>query len=109
MENLTLDVVSAHPDYTPNKVDYDIAKPLFSATIGDYAFTISQGADDSAFLMWSDGVANEWLEHFVCVSHAIARLAHLQSCAESAWEKNFNSHPRYFSQRFEQFINMERI
>ena len=109
MESLELDVVSAHSDYTPNKVDYDIAKPLFSATVGDYSFTISLGADDSAFLMWSDGVANDWLEHFERLSHAIARLAHLQSCAESAWEKNFISHPRYFANEFDKFINQDRI
>jgi len=100
MSDLKLNVESAHPDYTPNTVDYDIAKTLFSATMNDYSFTISQGADDSAFLMWTDGI-NEWLEHFVCVSHAIARLAHLQHCAESAWKQSFASTPLTFAQKFE--------
>lgn len=100
MHNLELDVVSAHPDYTPNKVDYDIAKPLFSATMDGYSFTVSQGADDSAFLMWTDGI-NEWIEHYVRVSEAIARLAHLQHCAESAWKKGFASTPLVFAQKFE--------
>ncbi len=109
MQDLKLDVVSAHPDYTPNKVDYDIAKTIISAVVGDYQFKILQGADDSAFLTWNDGVANEWTEHFEVLSHAFARLAHIQSCAESAWEKGFNSHPRYFAQQFERFINLERI
>ena len=100
MTDLKLNVESAHPDYTPNKVDYDIAKPLFSAMMNDYSFTISQGADDSAYLMWTDGI-DEWLEHFVCVSHAIARLAHLQHCAESAWRKSFASSPDTFAMKFE--------
>ena len=107
--NLELDVVSAHADYTPNQVDYDNAKELFSAIIGDYAFKISQGSDDSAYLVWNDGVANEWMEHFEKLSHAFARLAHLQACAESAWEKGFASHPRYFANEFDKFINQDRI
>ena len=101
MSDLLLDVVSAHADYTPNKMDYDIAKHLFSATIGDYSFSILQGADDSAFLRWDDGVANEWIEHYEKLSHAIARLAHLQHCAETAWKQSFNSHPRVFANKFE--------
>lgn len=108
MLDTTLDVVSAHADYTPNKIDYDIAAELFRVTFSDYTVVVSQGADDSAFLWWTDGI-NEWLEHFERVSHALARFAHLQSCAESAWEKSFTSHPRYFANQFEIFINHERI
>lgn len=108
MSDLTLDVVSAHPDYTPNKMDYDIAKEVMRVSFHDYTVVISQGADDSAFLWWTDGI-NEWIEHFVRLSHALARFAHLQSCAESAWEKGFASHPFYFAQQFEIFINLERI
>lgn len=104
MSDLTLDVVSAHPDYTPNKVDYEIAKPLFSATFNDYSFTVSQGADDSAFLMWSDGI-NEWIEHYEKLSHAIARLALLQGCAESVWEKCFTQNPKQFVNEFSKFTD----
>jgi hypothetical protein len=109
MSDLTLDVVSAHADYTPNRIDYDNSKKLFGTVIGGYAFTISQGSDDSAYLVWNDGVANEWMEHFEKLSHAFARLAHLQACAESDWEKGFASHPRYFANQFDIFINQERI
>jgi hypothetical protein len=109
MSDLTLDVVSAHADYTPNQIDYDHAKELFGAIIGDYCFTIKQGTDDSAYLNWNDGVANEWTEHFEKLSHAFARLAHLQACAETNWEKGFASHPRYFANEFDKFINSERI
>lgn len=109
MQDLALNVVSAHPDYTPNKVDFDIAKEIVRAVINDYSFSILQGADDSAYLRWDDGVANEWIEHYEKLSHAFARLAHLQSCAESNWEKGFASHPRYFAQQFEIFVNLERI
>lgn len=109
MSDLLFDVVSAHPDYTPNLVDYDHAKELFGAIIGDYCFTIKQGTDDSAYLNWNDGVANEWTEHFEKLSHAFARLAHLQACAETKWEKGFVSHPRYFANEFDKFINSERI
>lgn len=108
MSDLTLDVVSAHPDYTPNIVDYQIAQEVMRATFSDYSVVISQGADDSAFLWWTDGI-NEWLEHFVRLSHALARFAHLQVCAENAWEIGFASHPRYFAQQFDAFITQERI
>ena len=100
MDTLNLNVVSAHPDYTPNKMDYDIAKEVMRVSLHDYTAVISQGADDSAFLWWTDGI-NEWLEHFVRLSHAIARLAHLQTCAESAWKQQFASHPHVFAQKFE--------
>lgn len=108
MSDLALDVVSAHPDYTPNRNDYETATEVMRVSFEDYTIVISQGADGSAFLWWTEGI-NEWLEHFEKLSHAIARLAHLQSCAESDWEKGFASHPRYFAQQFEIFINLERI
>lgn len=108
MNDLELDVVSAHADYTPNKLDYEIAVQVINATFNDYSVIISVGADESAFLWWTDGI-NEWIEHFERLSHAIARFAHLQICAESAWEKGFGSHPRYFATQFETFINNDRI
>lgn len=101
MQDLELNVVSAHPDYTPNQFDYDFATRLFGATIGDYSFAILRGADDSGYLTWNDGVANEWIEHFEKLSHAIARLAHLQHCAESAWKQGFASTPKTFTEKFE--------
>lgn len=104
----TLDVVSAHPDYTPNEIDYDIAVELFTAGFNDYTVKVSIGADDSGFLWWTDGI-NEWLEHYEKLSHALARFAQLQTCAESAWKKGFSSHPRYFANMFDAFVNSPRI
>lgn len=106
MTDLALDVVSAHPDYTPNKVDYEIAKEVLRVDFYGYTATVSLGADDSAFLWWTDGV-NEMLEHFVHPSHAIARLAHIQHCSESGYGKSINSHPRMFSEKFE-FLMQDR-
>jgi hypothetical protein len=108
MNELELDVVSAHPDYTPNAVDYDIAAELFKAKFNDYTVKVSIGADDSAFLWWTDGI-NEWLEHYERLSHALARFAQLQSCAESAWKKEFSSHPRYFAKMFDVFLTSCRL
>lgn len=109
MSDLSLDVVSAHRDYTPNAVDYDISVTLISGVIGDYDFTISVGADDSAFLRWGDGVANEWLEHYERISHAIARLANLQYCAESNWKVAFDSTPVQFAEKFKFLMNDPQV
>ena len=102
----TFEVVSAHPDYTPNEVDFHNSTLIFRVSFHDYTVAVYQGADDSAFLWWTDGI-NEWLEHFVRVSHAIARFAHLQYCAESAWKQNFASHPKVFANGFE-FLMQDR-
>jgi hypothetical protein len=107
MTNLQELLESAHPDYTPNQHDYDTAKRLFSVIINDDAkAVVSQGADDSGYLWWTDFVANEWLEHYPTVSLAIARLALLQACGESAWEKGFKHTPTEFVQQYGKFAEV---
>ena len=107
--SVALDVESAHPDYTPNAIDYDVAKELFSLLINEPVqakVIVSRGADDSGFLWWTDFVANEWLEHYPTVSLAIARLALLQACGESAWVKGFTQTPKEFVQQYEKFTEV---
>ena len=107
MTKLLFDVESAHPDYTPNAIDYDVAKELFFVIINqDAKAVVSRGADDSGYLWWTDFVANEWLEHYPTVSLAIARLALLQACGESAWEKGFTHTPKEFVQQYEKFTEV---
>jgi hypothetical protein len=106
MTELLFDVESAHPDYTPNIVDYDHATVLFGAIIGHYSFTIKQGTDDSAYLNWNDGVANEWTEHYTSLTYAIGRLATLQACAESNFEKGFTLTPKGFVSQFDKFLDI---
>ena len=107
MTDTTDYIQSAHPDYTPNMIDYETAKELFFVIINDDAKAIvSQGADDSGYLWWTDFVANDWLEHYPTVSLAIARLALLQACGESAWEKGFTQTPTEFVQQYEKFTEV---
>jgi hypothetical protein len=106
-DDLYITIESAHPDYIPNRVDYETAKELFSVIICDDAkAVVSQGADDSGYLWWTDFVANEWLEHYPTVSLAIARLALLQECGESAWEKGFTHTPREFVNEYSKFAEV---
>lgn len=103
----TGNIVSAHPDYQPNEVDYAFANPLFAITINDdVRVVVSQGQDDSGYLWWTDFVANEWCEHYPTVSLAIARLALLQACGESAWEKGFTHTPKGFVVAFNKFMEV---
>ena len=106
--NHTSDYIqSAHPDYTPNQHDWESAKELFSVIISDDAKAIvSQGTDDSGYLWWTDFVANEWLEHYQTVSLAIARLALLQACGESVWDKVFRQTPTEFVQQYGKFTEV---
>lgn len=97
-------IQSAHPDYTPTMDDYDTTKKLFFVNINDDAkAVVSQGADNSGYLWWTDFVANEWLEHYPTVSLAIARLALLQACGESAWDKAFKQTPKEFVQQYDKY------
>lgn len=97
-------VVSAHPDYIPNQTDLDTASRVFEITTNDINVIVFVHADDSAFLYWNDGVANEWCEHYPSLAYAYGRLALLQACAESAWEKGFVHSPRTFVKDFDTFM-----
>ena len=100
-------IQSAHPDYIPTMDDYDTAKKLVFVLINDDAkAVVSQGADNSGYLWWTDFVANEWLEHYPTVSLAIARLALLQACGESEWDKAFKHTPTEFVQQYEKFTEV---
>lgn len=98
-------ITSAHPDYQPNMTDFDISKEVCVIINDDVKAVVSQGADDSGFLWWTDFVANEWLEHYPSVSLAIARLALLQACYESAWEKGFAQTPTEFMNEYSKFLD----
>lgn len=98
-------IVSAHGDYQPTMTDYEMAKLLFVYDMGDVTALISQGADDSGFIRWTDHVANEWIEHFPNVSLAIMRLATLQACGENSWEKGFVHTPKGFARVADEFVS----
>ena len=103
-----MSIITAHPDYTPNEVDLDIASVVCTVDInGDCGATIYKGADDSGFIRWTDYVANEWCEHYTTVAHAFARLSMLYTCAESNWEKAFSNNPKTFSEKLDIFINSQ--
>lgn len=103
-----MSIISAHPDYTPNEVDLDIAISICSMDInGDCGVTIYKGPDDSAFIRWTDYVANEWCEHYTTVAHAFARLAMLHACADSDWVKGFTSQPKDFANNLDIFIDSQ--
>lgn len=101
-------IISAHPDYTPNHTDLDIAEVVCKLDInGDCGVTIYKGADDSGFIRWTDYVANEWCEHYTTVAQAFARLAMLCACADSNWEKAFTNNPKNFQNEVDIFINSQ--
>lgn len=104
--NMTNIIDSAHTDYQPNMTDFEISKEVCVIINDDVKAVVSQGADDSGYLWWTDFVANEWLEHYPTVSLAIARLALLQACYESAWEKGFTQNPKEFVNEYSKFAEV---
>lgn len=69
---------------------------------------IRQGAPDrelpeGATLWWTDGVANEWAEHYPDVPTAILRLAALIRCVEE--DVFFKDQPEGFLRWSENFFN----
>ena len=100
------EVISAHPDYNPNIDDLNTARLITQTVImGDCAVKIYIHADDSAFIYWTDFVANEWCEHYPSLTYAYARLALLQACGENAWEKMFTQSPQEFVAQFDKFLD----
>lgn len=99
-------VVSSHPDYTPNYVDFTFAVEVLKLETNDINVRILKGSDDSAYLQWNDGVANEWIEHYTSLVYALGRLTLLQACAESNWEKGFTQNPTEFVTEFNKFLDV---
>ncbi len=103
-----MSIISAHPDYTPNDTDFEFATEIYKADInGDVGIRLLKGTDDSAYLWWTDYVANDWCEHYTTVAHAFARLAMLHACADSDWNKGFTSQPKDFANNLDIFIDSQ--
>jgi hypothetical protein len=103
-----MSIISAHPDYTPNETDFEFAAEIYKTDInGEVGIRIYKGADDSAYLWWTDYVANEWCEHYTTVAYAFARLAMLYACADSGWVKGFTSEPKDFANNLDIFIDSQ--
>jgi len=99
----TNEIVSTHRDYKPEAFDVADSHEIFYHFDNDFSVSVRLHHDDSAFLVWSDGI-NEWIEHYERLSQAFGRLAVLQACAESAWKKAFASNPETFARQFDGFV-----
>lgn len=62
-----------------------------------YLVDLTVAPDGGAHLSWSDGVTGEWTEAHPALSIALARLAMLQRCCESNWDRGFNEEPDEFA------------
>ena len=51
----------------------------------------------TAWLWWTDGVANDWCEEFASLSAAVGRLAVLLSFGEGGWVDGFGLEPAQFN------------
>lgn len=72
---------------------------------GDTIVSLLVHDDGSATLSWSDGVANTWSEPHPSLSFALLRLAALEHCADSDWERGFKSGFDGFRSSAEAFLN----
>lgn len=57
-------------------------------------------------LHWTDGIGS-WLEEYEDLSTALARLAVLAHCSESAWELHFTHTAQEFTREFCKFARKE--
>ena len=58
---------------------------------------------------WTDGVANEWVEHYPLLSLAFVRLGALVSCAEHDWNKGFATDNNDFVLNASLFLEKELV
>jgi hypothetical protein len=88
---------------TINTYDPKTSEEIFFYFQNDFSVSVRVKGDDSALLIWTDGI-NDWVEEYDRLSYAFARLALLQTCAESKWEKAFASNPETFVRQFDGFV-----
>lgn len=79
---------------------------LFTIQIGDVKASILTLTDGTAFLYWKDDF-NDWCEKYDHVSQALARLALLQECAETNFEKGFSASAEHFVSDWNQFVQRQ--
>lgn len=100
------DIVSAS-DYTPNSTDFEFAEVLVKLDGYGYYLEVRRGMDDSSFLYWTDGMVNEWCEHYDKLSEALARLSILLEAMEE--QRFFNNQPTQFVRSYKAFAEKEIV
>lgn len=104
------DIISAHHDYAPNSTDFEFAETLVKLDGYAHYIEVRRGMDDSAFLYWTDGLANEWCEHYETLAVALARLSILLECLEAKDGKDrfFTQSPKAFARAFNALSEVAR-
>lgn len=103
------DIFSAHHDYTPNSTDFEFAETLFKMDGYHHHIEVRRGMDDSAFLYWTDGILNEWCEHYDTLAIALARLSILLECLEANDKRRFFAQsPLAFARAFKSLSEIAR-
>lgn len=102
------DIVSAS-DYTPNSTDFEFAEVLVKLDGYGYYLEVRRGMDDSSFLYWTDGMVNEWCEHYETLAVALARLSILLECLEAKdGNRFFTQSPKAFARAFNALSEVAR-
>ncbi len=93
-----LDGTDGHVDHAPaTACGSACLRPLFSLVTDETGIDLAEKRDGSGFVLsWTDYVANEWTEEYPDLSLALLRLAVLQRCAESGFDRMFGQDHQQF-------------
>lgn len=78
------------------QISFDIGGESFVRIIPD---------GDGFALVWNDGIANEWEEHFSNLSQVFARVSALAKCGEQNWGAGFLHDPQEFAVLADSFLS----
>jgi len=80
---------------------------ILNFTYNDCGITVSQ-LDEDYFakyeVRWTDYIANEWIEVYLELSDALARVSALVKCGESDWSKGFAHDNKDFHFQADEFF-----
>lgn len=63
-----------------------------------------EGCEETAWLWWSDGVANDWCEELPSLSAAVGRMAVLLSLGEGGWIDGFGRDSAQFDEYWKRVV-----
>jgi len=99
-----IDIITSEAQQ-PTQHDFDQSQVVMQFDGYQMAVEIRHARDGSSFLWWSDGVANQWCEHYPTLPHAFGRFAILMECGETGWKKGFEHQPSEFYYRWKHFTD----
>lgn len=88
-------------------METEMRHEILNFTYNESGITVSQLNEDyfaKYEVRWTDFVANEWIEVYLELSDALARVSALVKCGESDWSKGFVHNNKDFHLQADEFF-----